>query len=204
MPPSDKFAGPLMTAPDLHGPLRMRTLASVPARSDPIRPHIGVDIDSRGLTSFNPGQTHPIMALIERGRRLAAAMDDRIDACETLDNSHDDYVEAFGMQPPRGFKEWYEFTSIADPPSIPLASLYPWVHEPMVPFLSLPSAELRRRTWDLEGKKGTFTFMFVPDGQGDEGTACEEGELWLKEDWATRGKGRVKVSGPESWKFRSK
>ena len=164
----------------------------------------GVDIDSKGLTSFVPGEPHPILGLIERGQKLHDAMESKIQGCESLENAVEDYTDTFSLRPPRGFERWYDFTTAVVPPAIPLASLYPWAHEPMLSFLSLSTDTLRKRTQEMSEHKGTFTLTFVPDREGDEGTECLLGEMWEPVDAKSRGKGRVMVRGEGSWGFRCK
>lgn len=81
---------------------------------------------------------------------------------------------------------------------------HPPRHKPMLSFLSLALDILRERVAEVREKGSIFTFTFVPDGQGDQGTACEKDQGWLSKDSATRGKGRVKLQGEAAWKFRSK
>jgi hypothetical protein len=66
-------------------------------------------IDKRGLTVYDGHAAldrHPIEALIERGKRLAAAQQAKWDEVESLDDSVDDYTVAFGMAPPKGYDVW--------------------------------------------------------------------------------------------------
>ena len=66
-----------------------------------------VKIDSRGLVAYDPrDQVHPIERLIERGRKLAEAMQMRIDTEDSLPDAVKDYERAYGMKPPRGFDKW--------------------------------------------------------------------------------------------------
>lgn len=77
-------------------------------------------------------------------------------------------------------------------------------HRPILKFLSIDPKLLRQRVIDSEPKDVFYTLTFVPDGQGDMGTACAPGEDWTSKDWATRGRGRVKIAGPMAWKWRCK
>ena len=69
---------------------------------------IELDIDSRGLITFVPGQTsrHPIELLIERANIQAAQQAARIREVRTLEDAVEEYEEGFGMKPPRGFERW--------------------------------------------------------------------------------------------------
>lgn len=82
--------------------------------------------------------------------------------------------------------------------------MFPLAHQPFLTYLSLPVKTLRKRIEENKKKSEMWTFTFVPDGQGDEGTACQEGETWDEWDWEKRGKGRVKVSGSYAWRWRCK
>lgn len=69
----------------------------------------GVEIDKRGLAVVHttiPLAKHPIEALIERGKKLAAAQQAKWDEAESLEDSVDDYTTAFGMAPPKGYDSW--------------------------------------------------------------------------------------------------
>jgi len=103
----------------------------------------------------------------------------------------------------------YKF--VKDTKSVPLPSLFPMAHKPFLAYLSLPPSVLRERLEKLEehsikNKRITlmYSLTFVPDGQGDEGTACDEGGEWYPEDYHERGRGRVKVSGGMAWSWRCK
>lgn len=85
-----------------------------------------------------------------------------------------------------------------------VANMFPMAHQPFLQFLSLPAKKLRERIAEITKLEQMWTFTFVPDGEGDKGTACEDGEKWYLDDWETRGRGRVKVSGPSGWKWRCK
>lgn len=82
--------------------------------------------------------------------------------------------------------------------------MYPLAHKPFEQFLSLSPKEVRKRIAANAIKGGHFTITFVPDGQGDKGTACPEDGSWLPEDWHSRGRGRMKIGGPMAWKWRCK
>ncbi|ORY33787.1 glycosyl transferase family 90-domain-containing protein [Naematelia encephala] len=170
-----------------------------------ISPDDELEVDDRGYTAFKPGQEkHPVELLIERGKALAAAMEARIEQVGALADVVTDYEKGYGMKPPRGFDKWYEFTQQTPlPHTPPLATLYPFSHNPILPFLSHPAEILRERMAKHTDKPGMFTFTFVPNGQGDKGTACTADQSWKPVDWNTRGKGMVKVRGGGAWKYRS-
>lgn len=75
---------------------------------------------------------------------------------------------------------------------------------PFVQYLSISGKELRKRIKAQNEKPMMYTLTFVPDGQGDQGTQCDEDGQWFPEDGKTRGRGRVKVSGPLAWSWRCK
>ncbi|WVQ98701.1 hypothetical protein IAU59_005832 [Kwoniella sp. CBS 9459] len=164
----------------------------------------GLAIDHRGLTHYTPGsnKVHPIEALIERGKEMAKELEKKIERVKTVEDSVDDYEEAFGMRPPKGFESWFHFTQLSDPRPPPLASLIPQVHDPFLQFLSLPVHVLRERMIELRSKGSMFSFSLVPDGQGDQGTACTADQNWTPKDYHTRGRGRVKIQGGGAWMWR--
>lgn len=100
----------------------------------------------------------------------------------------------------------YAYTqSVPAPHPPPLPSLIPLAHRPVLPFLSHPAALLRERVEKLrETDEFIFTLTFVPDGQGDRGTACKTNEEWHAEDWHVRDNGRVLVRGAAAWSWRCK
>ena len=68
-----------------------------------------LEIDKRGLAVVHNTASlakHPIEALIERGKKLAAAQQAKWDEAESLEDSVDDYTTAFGMAPPKGYDSW--------------------------------------------------------------------------------------------------
>ncbi|KIR74135.1 hypothetical protein I310_01732 [Cryptococcus deuterogattii CA1014] len=165
----------------------------------------GVVVDKKGLMSYSPGHArHPVEMLIEKGKKLAEEMEHRIASVKSVRDSAKDYLLAFGMRPPRGFDAWYAYTQSVPaphPPSLP--SLIPLVHKPMLPFLSHPAALLRTRVEKLRDADGSiFTLTFVPDGQGDRGTACAANGEWHVKDWHVRDKGMVLVRGAAAWSWR--
>ncbi|WWD15888.1 hypothetical protein CI109_100312 [Kwoniella shandongensis] len=169
----------------------------------------GISVDSKGLTSWSPSsgsgeqKRHPIELLIERGKRLAREMEAKIAKVTSLKDSVHDYEKRFGLKPPKGFESWYTFTQsspLPHPP--PLASLIPFAHTPFLSFLSLPTAIIHSRVEEVRGKGAIFTFTFVPDGQGDEGTACRTDQGWIPGDYHSRGRGRVRIQGDGAWKWR--
>lgn len=187
----------------------------------------GLVVDEKGLVSYSQDNAtgHPIEMLIERGRKLAEEMDSKIASVTSVKDSVMDYVTAFGMGPPRGFEAWcvapnaffilsaadlvftrYAYTqSVPAPHPPPLPSLIPLAHRPVLPFLSHPAALLRERVEKLrETDEFIFTLTFVPDGQGDRGTACKTNEEWHAEDWRVRDNGRVLVRGAAAWSWRCK
>lgn len=98
----------------------------------------------------------------------------------------------------------FRFTQSSTPPTIVSPALLPYAHNPLLSFLGLPTDIVRERVDEVREKGEIFSFTFVPDGQGDEGTACGADEDWYPEDWHTRGKGMVRVRGPASWLWRCK
>ncbi|KAL7423911.1 hypothetical protein Q5752_001496 [Cryptotrichosporon argae] len=163
------------------------------------------DIDERGWLAWDPrASSHPIERLMARAKQQAAAVDASIGEVESLDDAVEEYERAFKMRPPPGFNKWYDFTRKGDKPlSIPAAPLYSLAHNSILPYLSHPAALLRERVADLREKTDMiFTLTFVPDGQGDKGTACKPGESWSPADEETRGQGRVKIRGSYAWKWR--
>ncbi|KAK4683682.1 hypothetical protein P7C73_g6549, partial [Tremellales sp. Uapishka_1] len=163
-----------------------------------------ITIDSRGLTAFKDGDDkHPIELLIERAKVQERAMEGRIEEIASLEDAVDDYMRGWGMQPPKGFDKWYDFTQLSPSPRTPpLPTLFPLSHNPFLTFLSHPASLLRERVDEVRGKGAIFTFTFVPDGQGDKGTACTEKQAWVPKDWADRGKGRVQIRGTTAWQWR--
>nr|AAR84598.1 Cap4p [Cryptococcus neoformans var. neoformans] len=166
----------------------------------------GLVVDEKGLVSYSPGHAarHPVEILIERGKTLADETESKIASVKSLKDSAMDYVTAFGMKPPQGFEAWYAYTqSVPAPHPLSIPSLIPLAHRPMLPFLSHSASILRERVEALrETAESIFTLTFVPDGQGDRGTACTANEKWNKMDWRVRGKGRVLVRGAAGWSWR--
>lgn len=165
----------------------------------------GVSINEKGLMAFNPAlhDRHPVEILLERGRAQAKAIEERIASVKTLEDAVADYEKAWGMKPPKGFDHWFKFTQSTGSVSVP--SMFPLAHKPFLQFLSLSPKEIKDRIALGASKKGPFwTFTFVPDGQGDEGTQTDEDGTWEPKDWHTRGRGRVKVGGNLAWKWRCK
>ncbi|WVQ71619.1 hypothetical protein IAR50_001159 [Cryptococcus sp. DSM 104548] len=187
-----------------------------PARSRPFRatPHKyqgqrqsseqDAPVDEKGLLHWREGRKHPIALLIEQAAQKAKAMEAKIASIKSVGDAARDYIQAFGMKPPRGFERWYAYTQSVPLPHIPaLPSLIPLVHTPFDSFLSHPAFLLRDRITDLRTQdKSIFTLTLVPDGEGDEGTACESDEEWQPEDWEVRGQGRVVVRGEMAWSWR--
>ncbi|WVQ78070.1 hypothetical protein IAT38_000151 [Cryptococcus sp. DSM 104549] len=165
-----------------------------------------VKIDDRGLMGWELGQDgdHPIAQLIDRGKKLAEEMERKIAAVRSAEDAGRDYINEFHLPPPRGFESWYNFTKRGTGPHPPpLPSLIPLAHTPILPFLSHPAAVLRDRVVKArESAVGTWTLTFVPDGEGDEGTACTEEEKWEPQDWYKRGKGMMEVRGDMAWSWR--
>ncbi|ODO03427.1 hypothetical protein L198_02274 [Cryptococcus wingfieldii CBS 7118] len=183
-----------------------------PTRSKPFRTspqkHTGLErvpegeatYDNKGLFHWSAGKKHPIALLIEQAEQKAKAMEAKIANVKSVKDAARDYTEAFGMRPPKG----YAYTQSVPLPHIPaLPSLIPFVHKPFDAFLSHPAFLLRDRVTNLRNKdKSIFTLTFVPDGEGDEGTACESDEEWDPEDWDVRSRGRVVVRGEMAWSWR--
>lgn len=67
-----------------------------------------IDYDERGIMTFDPANhtKHPVELLIERGRRMAAAIEARAAKVNSIAAAVDDYEKAYGMPPPRGFDAW--------------------------------------------------------------------------------------------------
>lgn len=82
--------------------------------------------------------------------------------------------------------------------------MIPLAHQPFVQFLSLPAEVLRERIKKESEKNPMYTLTFVPNGEGDLGTECDDAPEWYPEDYHSRGRGRVKVAGPLAWKWRCK
>ncbi|KAK8869838.1 hypothetical protein IAR55_000406 [Kwoniella newhampshirensis] len=171
--------------------------------------HAGIVVDSKGLTSWTPPSglgergRHPIEMLIERGKKLASEMEAKIAKVTHVKDSVHDYEKRFGMRPPRGFETWYLFTHHTSRPyPPPLPSLIPLAHTPFLSFLSFPAGTIHQRVEEVRSKGDIFTFTFVPDGQGDEGTACEADQSWVPADYHGRGRGRVRIQGQGAWKWR--
>lgn len=165
----------------------------------------GVSVDEKGFMTFNPAlhDQHPVELLIERGRAQAKAIEDRIASVKTLEDAVADYEQAWGMKPPKGFDYWFKFTQKTNSVSAP--SMFPLAHKPFEQFLALPAKVINERIAQGAARKGpVWTFTFVPDGQGDEGTQTDEDGEWHPRDWHTRGRGRVKVGGNFAWKWRCK
>jgi hypothetical protein len=49
---------------------------------------------------------HPVRELMERAERLHAQQQQKIASIASLEDAVEDYREAFGMEPPRGFETW--------------------------------------------------------------------------------------------------
>ena len=49
---------------------------------------------------------HPVRELMERAERLHAQQQEKIASISSLEDAVEDYREAFGMEPPRGFDTW--------------------------------------------------------------------------------------------------
>nr|WVH01970.1 glycosyl transferase family 90 protein [Naematelia aurantialba] len=198
-PPRKSHRRQATSRPKKHGIQNYKDSILHPSNDDELQ------VDERGYTAVAPGQDkHPIELLIERGKTLAAEMEARIEKVTALEDVVQDYEMGYGMKPPRGFEKWYEFTQQTPAPKTPpLATLYPFSHDPILPFLSHPAELLRERMAKYTDKPGMFTFTFVPNGQGDPGTACTAEQDWEPSDWHTRGKGMIKVRGGGAWKYRS-
>lgn len=67
-----------------------------------------IDFDERGFLTYDPEKhkKHPVELLIERGKRMFAAMEERIAKVNTIHAAVEDYKAAYGMAPPRGFDHW--------------------------------------------------------------------------------------------------
>lgn len=165
-----------------------------------------LEIDSRGLVTWTSGTAaeHPIKRLIARGAKVAQEIESRRQEVQSLEDAVDDYERAHKMRPPIGFDSWYKFNHRHSPPSTSAASLLSWAHKSLLTYLSFPVESLRERIDNVRPQTSVFTFTFVPDGEGDEGTACDVGEEWAPKDWHTRGKGRVRVRGGGAWSWRCK
>lgn len=175
---------------------------SSPSNSDPT----DVEVDRLGLTHYDgSSSTHPIELLIQRGKQQAAALEGRINEVHNLDHAVEEYERGFGMPPPRGFERWFKFTQAGEgKPSVPVAPLFPMVHEPFVQYLAHPAGILRERAAELKTKAQRYSLTMVEAGKGDMGTECEAGQDWVPQDWSTRGRGRVLVQGDGAWKWRCK
>ncbi|WVQ78122.1 hypothetical protein IAT38_000203 [Cryptococcus sp. DSM 104549] len=214
-PASERFA----SRPPLRAPVRQTSHSGPrPASShadhglsEPTETQYGVKVDRKGLMSWDPttqaegAGKHPIKLLIERGAKLAQVIEEKLAGIKSVKDAAEDYRGAFGMRPPRGFDAWYAFTQLTPTPHPPTApSLLPLVHTPILPYLSHPAPLLRSRVANARDTDGpVYTLTFVPDGEGDVGTACKAGEDWVPEDWWERGKGRVRVQGESAWDWRS-
>jgi beta-1,2-xylosyltransferase len=195
---------------DTHSPLLKHTSPFRSSSRHQTPAHLAalhdLEIDHRGYTAYSPSDTkHPIERLMERAKKQVKALESRINQVETLDDAVEEYETSYGMAPPKGFEDWYKFTRRGpEPKPVPVAGLFPFAHNPILPHLSISGEEMRKRTDEIEDHGNIFTFTLVPDGQGDKGTACTVDQTWKPEDWNTRGKGMVKVGGKGSWGFRSK
>lgn len=186
-----------------YAPVRNHRRPSLTSSSS--KKKVPIDVNSRGYLPLDPkASKHPIEQLIDRAKEQAALIENRISSIQELGDSVEDYENAFTLPPPKGFDEWYAFTQRAYPKSAAAPSLYPLVHNPMLAYLSIPGDIARERIAEARELGGIFTFTFVPDGQGDEGTACQADEGWQPEDWYERGKGMVKVRGDSAWEWRCK
>ncbi|KAL1405284.1 hypothetical protein Q8F55_008911 [Vanrija albida] len=166
--------------------------------------HPDVEVDAAGNFEFVPSKhkQHPIDILVARAKQHVRAIENRINAITDVADAAADYEREFKMKPPRGFDNWYKFTQQAVPRNVAAGSMYPLAHKPFEQFLSLSPKEVRKRIEAGSVKGGHFTLTFVPEGEGDEGTACPEDGSWLPKDWHDRGRGRLKVGGPMGWKWR--
>lgn len=97
-PPQAVSLGPPVP-PATHHPIQ--TL-----KEDFLSPDIA--FDERGYLTYDPEKhgKHPVELLIERGKRMVAAMEERINKISDIQAAVADYKAAYGMAPPRGFDAW--------------------------------------------------------------------------------------------------
>lgn len=93
----------------------------------------------------------------------------------------------------------YKFNQVVSTHSAP--SLIPFAHKPFDLLLSHSAKVIRDRIREaIENPYwGVYTITLVPDGTGDEGTACQEGQEWWPDDERNKGRGRVVVKGKAAW-----
>lgn len=67
-----------------------------------------IEFDERGIMAYDPElhDKHPVELLVERGKRMAESIEARIAKVDTVAAAVDDYEQAYGMPPPRGFDSW--------------------------------------------------------------------------------------------------
>lgn len=58
------------------------------------------------LEEVKAGGLHPILELIELGKRRHAELANKKSRVKTLEDAVEDYRENFGMMPPEGFERW--------------------------------------------------------------------------------------------------
>lgn len=79
------------------------------ANAFPALRRAGLTFDERlGLASVDQSSmtTHPVRALMDRAERLHEEQQVKIASIKSLEDAVEDYRQAFGMDPPRGFDTW--------------------------------------------------------------------------------------------------
>ncbi|GHJ84047.1 hypothetical protein NliqN6_0449 [Naganishia liquefaciens] len=137
------------TLQSIHPKLRPTSSSSIPR-------------DKHGLRVLTLDQEfkareHPIATLIREAEKKADQLDAKISSIRTLSDAEADYRSAFGMEPPRGFRKWYEFASKRS--CITAPSLLSEAHLSVRPYLAYKPSLLRQRMDELvEKNKGTWYF----------------------------------------------
>ncbi|KAH0544209.1 hypothetical protein FGG08_001654 [Glutinoglossum americanum] len=89
---------------------------------------------------------HPIDTLIRGAKQEHDLRLKEASAVRSLNGAVNEYRRRYDRHPPPGFDVWYDFATAR---SSVVISDYDSIHNDLLPFWSLPPAELRRRTWEL-------------------------------------------------------
>ncbi|KAI5476937.1 glycosyltransferase family 90 protein [Pseudohyphozyma bogoriensis] len=92
-----------------------------------------------------PDQPHPIHLLMDEAAKSWERKLKR--QSKTLREAVAEYERRYGMRPPKGFDEWFEF---AKSKGFVLVDEFDSLHEKILPYLSLPSAFLQERAQKLQ------------------------------------------------------
>lgn len=131
-----------------------------------------------GIVTLRAGtmlRAHPLLALIEEGRRRAAAVQKVRDGVRILRHAAVDYRRAFGVDPPEGFDIWWaevaariadgRYDLAAQLNSTTAPSLIPLAHQTVLPFLALPPSVLRARAMAVLSRRAMCGARFAADAK---------------------------------------